>query len=96
MIRQARTGGISAAWRDSTNLNRERRLPSGWQPFARLRSAAAIYSRATEFLAEIERKVQLTRIQIINSTKPARNKPDGGIKALPMFQADPIYGGDLH
>jgi hypothetical protein len=68
---------------------------SGLQPFARLRSAAGgVYSHAAEFLAEVERKAQLAKLQTMESRKPcsyARKIEE--IKPLKMFQADPIYGG---
>jgi len=92
----------SADWRHFgrlagfTNPKPERRLPSGLQPFTRLRSAAGgVYSRAAEFLADIEHEQQAVSLQ----TTDARNQRSGQceeIKPLKMFQADSIYGGDLH
>jgi hypothetical protein len=91
----------SADWRHFgrlagfTNPKSERRLPSGLQPFTCLRSAAgSVYSRAAEFLADIEHEQQVASLQTID----ARNQRSGQseeIKPLKMFQADPIYGGDL-
>lgn len=94
----------SADWRHFgrlagfTNPKRERQLPSGLRPFARLLSATGrIYSKAAEFLADIrsndkrgEAHEQETRPQ------PQRRRVRAGVKPLEEFQSDPIYGGDLH
>ena len=94
----------SADWRHFgrlagfTNPKRERQLPSGLRPFARLRSATGrVYSRAAEFLAGIK----------ISSDGPAgrgeqphkrsrQSKERVGVKPLREFHSDPIYAGDLH
>ena len=94
----------SADWRHFgrlagfTNPKRERQLPSGLRPFARLRSATGrVYSRAAEFLAGIKvssdgpagRGEQLHK-------RPRQSKERVGVKPLREFQSDPIYDGDLH
>jgi len=94
----------SADWRHFgrlagfTNPKRERQLPSGLRPFARLRSATGrVYSRAAEFLADIrsndERRAaheQETR------PRPQRRRERAGVKPLKEFHSDSIYAGDLH
>jgi len=71
-------------------------LLSGLQPYAHLRSAAGgVYSRAPEFLAELDHKLKLDKLQTMES----RNHRAGhieDIKPLKMFHADPFYYGDFH
>ena len=94
----------SADWRHFgrlagfTNPKPERRLPSGLQPFTRLRSAAGgVYLHAAQFPGEIESKTQLAKLRRMELRKPrSYARQIEKIKPLKMFQADPIYGGDLH
>jgi hypothetical protein len=81
-----------------TNPKRERQLPSGMQPFARLRSATGrVYSRAVEFLAGITKNDQseAAREEEIRPLR-RRGREPAGVKPLKEFHSDPIYGGDLH
>src|SRR5216684_3344739 len=103
-----RFGGdpASADWRHFgrlagfTNPKRERQLPSGMRPFARLRSATGrVYSRATEFLARISEDAQHQRETVKGEQPPAtqrRRTERVGVKALKEFHDDTIYAGDLH
>src|ERR1700736_6118583 len=68
-----RFGGDSASadWRHFgrlagfTNPKRERQLPSGLRPFARLRSATGrVYSRAAEFLADIKKNEERETVEV--------------------------------
>jgi hypothetical protein len=94
----------SADWRHFgrlagfTNPKRERQLPSGLRPFARLRSATGrVYSRAAEFLAVIKTSSDCQAGQTEQSHKrPRRTKERVGVKPLREFHSDPIYAGDLH
>jgi hypothetical protein len=94
----------SADWRHFgrlagfTNPKRERQLPSGLRPFARLRSATGrVYSRATEFLAGIKTSSDGQAGQSEKPHKrPHRSKERVGVKPLREFHSDPIYAGDLH
>ena len=81
-----------------TNLKPERKLSSGFQPFTRLRSAAGgVYLHAAQFPGEIESKTQLAKLRRMELRKPrSYARQIEKIKPLKMFQADPIYGGDLH
>ncbi len=94
----------SADWRHFgrlagfTNPKRERQLPSGLRPFARLRSATGrVYSKAAEFLADI-RNNEERRAAHEQETRPRpqRRGERAGVKPLKEFHSDPIYGGDLH
>jgi hypothetical protein len=94
----------SADWRHFgrlagfTNPKRERQLPSGLRPFARLRSATGrVYSRAAEFLAgiKISRDGQAGQGEQPHK-RPRQSKERVGVKPLREFQSDPIYDGDLH
>jgi len=81
-----------------TNPKRERQLPSGLHPFARLRSAKGrVCSKAKEFLAGIAASAY-DRGQ--SSEEPRsrrrRRRADEAIKPLAEFHADRTYGGDLH
>jgi hypothetical protein len=103
-----RFGGdpASADWRHFgrlagfTNPKRERQLPSGMRPFARLRSAKGrVYLRAAEFLARISEDEQHRR-QTVKGEQPhttqRRRTERVGVKALKEFHDDTIYAGDLH
>jgi hypothetical protein len=99
-----RFGGdpASADWRHFgrlagfTNPKRERQLPSGMRPFARLRSATGrVYSKAAEFLAGIRASDDAWGTQA-EEPKRGRRKGRVGVRALNDFYADPLYGGDLH
>ncbi len=94
----------SADWRHFgrlagfTNPKRERQLPSGMRPFARLRSATGrVYSRAVEFLAGITKndESEAAREEEIRPQR-RRRRERAGVKLLKEFHSDPIYGGDLH
>jgi hypothetical protein len=93
----------SADWRHFgrlagfTNPKPERRLPSGLQPFVRLRSAGGcVYSRAPEFLAGIRRTENRAPIEREAARKQHRRPEEVRIRTLKEFQADPRYSGDLH
>jgi RepB DNA-primase from phage plasmid len=93
----------SADWRHFgrlagfTNPKRERLLPSGMRPFARLRSATGrVYSRATEFLAGIRASGDGRQMRAEEPRKRGRRKGKVEVRALSEFHADPVYGGDLH
>jgi len=94
----------SADWRHFgrlagfTNPKRERQLPSGLRPFARLRSATGrVYSRAAEFLAGIKISSDGQAGQGDQPHKrPRQSKERVGVKPLREFHSDPIYAGDLH
>jgi hypothetical protein len=94
----------SADWRHFgrlagfTNPKRERQLPSGLRPFARLRSATGrVYSRAAEFLAGIKISSDGQAGQGEELHKRSRqSKEREGVKPLREFHSDPIYAGDLH
>jgi len=103
-----RFGGdpASADWRHFgrlagfTNPKRERQLPSGMRPFARLRSAKGrFYSRAAEFLARVSEDEQHQR-ETVKGERPhttqRRRTERVGVKALKEFHDDAIYAGDLH
>ena len=92
-----RFGGdpASADWRHFgrlagfTNPKRERQLPSGMRPFARLRSATGrVYSHAAEFLAHISKDEQHQR-ETVKGEQPHtfhhRRKERVGVKALKEF-----------
>src|SRR5713101_3113031 len=100
-----RFGGdpASADWRHFgrlagfTNPKRERQLPSGLRPFARLRSATGrAYSKAAEFLAGIRASGDGREMQAEEPRKRDRRKGKVEVRALNDFHADPLYGGDLH
>jgi DNA primase RepB-like protein len=95
----------SADWRHFgrlagfTNPKRERRLPSGLRPFARLRSAPGrVYSYAAEFLASISEEEEHQR-ETVKREQPQkrqrRRKERVAFKALKEFHDDAIYAGDL-
>ena len=94
----------SADWRHFgrlagfTNPKRERQLPSGLRPFARLRSATGrVYSRAAEFLAGIKISSDGQAGQGEQRHKrPRQSKERVGVKPLREFHSDPIYADDLH
>jgi hypothetical protein len=82
-----------------TNSKRERQLPSGLRPFARLRSATGhIYSKASEFLAGIGTSRNSEAGQGEEPRKQAhrRRRQRAGIRPLEEFHAYPTYSGDLH
>jgi hypothetical protein len=89
----------SADWRHFgrlagfTNPKRERQLPSGLRPFARLRSATGcVYSKAAEFLAGIKTSSDGQAGQSEQPHKrPRRSKERVGVKPLGEFHSDPIY-----
>jgi hypothetical protein len=96
----------SADWRHFgrlagfTNPKRERQLPSGMRPFARLRSAKGrVYSNAAEFLGRISEDEQY-RHEAVKSEQPhrrrRRRKERVEVKALKEFHDDAIYAGDFH
>jgi len=93
----------SADWRHFgrlagfTNPKRERQLPSGMRPFARLRSATGrVYSKAAEFVAGIAASAADGAGQAEGPHKRRRRRAHVGVKPLQEFHADPSYGGDLH
>jgi hypothetical protein len=94
----------SADWRHFgrlagfTNPKRERQLPSGLQPFARLRSATGrVYTKAAEFLAGIRKSSDDGAGQGAEPQKHRRrHKERVDIRPLEDFHTDPAYGGDLH
>jgi hypothetical protein len=94
----------SADWRHFgrlagfTNPKRERQLPSGMRPFARLRSATGrVYSRAVEFLAGITKNDESEAVREKEIGPQRRQgREHAGVKPLREFHSDPIYGGDLH
>ncbi len=93
----------SADWRHFgrlagfTNPKRERQLPSGMRPFARLRSATGrVYSKAAEFLAGIRPSGDGREMQAEESRKRGQRKGRVEVRELNEFHADPLYGGDLH
>src|SRR6266436_7049851 len=94
----------SADWRHFgrlagfTNPKRERQLPSGMRPFARLRSATGrVYSRAAEFLATVKTSSDGQAGQGEQPHKrPRQSKERVGVKPLREFHSEPIYAGDLH
>jgi hypothetical protein len=103
----ARFGGdpSSADWRHFgrlagfTNPKRERQLPSGMRPFARLRSATGhVYSKAAEFIAGIGTSSDGAAGQGEEPRKQPRRRrrQRAGIRPLGEFHADPAYAGDLH
>jgi hypothetical protein len=93
----------SADWRHFgrlagfTNPKRERQLPSGLRPFARLRSATGrVYSKAAEFLTGIKISSDGQAGQGEQPHKRRRSRDRVGVKPLREFHTDPIYAGDLH
>src|SRR5216683_8415723 len=93
----------SADWRHFgrlagfTNPKRERQLPSGLRPFARLRSATGrVYSRAAEFLADIKKNEERETVEVGEPRRRHGRRERVGMKPLKEFHSDPIYGGDLH
>lgn len=94
----------SADWRHFgrlagfTNPKRERQLPSGLRPFARLRSATGrVYSKAGEFLAGIATRGSDRAGQGEEPRKRRRQRRGHtGVKPLAEFHSDPTYGSDLH
>ena len=81
-----RFGGdpASADWRHFgrlagfTNPKRERRLPSGMRPFARLRSATGrVYSHAAELLVRISKDEQHQRETVAHTPAPAQRACGG-------------------
>jgi hypothetical protein len=93
----------SADWRHFgrlagfTNPKRERQLPSGMRPFARLRSATGrVYSRAAEFLADIKKNEERETVEVAEPRRRHGRRERVGVKPLREFHSDPIYGGDLH
>jgi hypothetical protein len=96
----------SADWRHFgrlagfTNPKRERQLPSGMRPFARLRSAKGrVYSNAAEFLGRILEDGQYRR-EAVKSEQLHRRKRRPNervwVKPLKEFHDDAIYAGDFH
>jgi hypothetical protein len=95
----------SADWRHFgrlagfTNPKPERQLPSGMQPFTRLRSAKGrVYSKATEFLAQITED-EHQRCETVKGAEPHRRRRQHEcveLKALKEFHDNAIYAGDLH
>jgi hypothetical protein len=93
----------SADWRHFgrlagfTNPKRERQLPSGMRPFARLRSATGrVYSQAAEFVADIKKNEERETIEVAEPRRRHGRRERVGVKPLKEFHSDPIYGGDLH
>jgi RepB DNA-primase from phage plasmid len=95
----------SADWRHFgrlagfTNPKRERQLPSGMRPFARLRSAIGhVYSKAAEFMAGIGTSSDGAAGQGEEPRKQPRRRRRQrvGIRPLGEFHADRAYAGDLH
>ncbi len=93
----------SADWRHFgrlagfTNPKRERQLPSGMRPFARLRSATGrVYSQAAEFLADIKKNEERETVEVAEPRRRHGRRERVGVKPLREFHSDPIYGGDLH
>ena len=94
----------SADWRHFgrlagfTNPKRERQLPSGMRPFARLRSAMGrSYSKAAEFIAAIRSSDAGQEGQSEEPPKRRRRRVGrAAVRPLEEFHADPVYSGDLH
>jgi hypothetical protein len=93
----------SADWRHFgrlagfTNPKRERQLPSGLRPFARLRSATGrVYSKAAEFVVGIAATSDSEARRNEEPPRQPRRRKRVGFKPLREFHADPTYGGDLH
>lgn len=94
----------SADWRHFgrlagfTNPKRERQLPSGMRPFARLRSTKGrVYSHAAEFLARISKDEQHQRETVKGGQPQIRHRRARVIiRPLKEFHDDAIYAGDLH
>ncbi len=93
----------SADWRHFgrlagfTNPKRERQLPSGQRPFARLRSATGrVYSKAAEFAAGIRASGDGRIEQGEKPRTRRRRRAHADVKPLREFHAAPVYGGDLH
>ena len=90
-------GGTSDGSGGITNPKPERQLPSGLQPFARLRSApGCLYSKAAEFVAGIGASGDGRIEQGEEPRKTRRRRQRAGIKPLEEFHTDPTYAGDLH
>ena len=94
----------SADWRHFgrlvgfTNPKRERQLPSGMQPFARLRSATGrVYLQAVDFLAAVRASDDGLRRHAEEPRKRSLRKGKlKSVRTLGEFHRDPVYGGDLH
>jgi RepB DNA-primase from phage plasmid len=87
----------SADWRHFgrlagfTDPKRERLLPSGLRPFARLRSATGrVYSKAAEFLAGIKTSAGQAGQSEQPHKRPRRSKENAGVRSLREFHSDPI------
>ena len=103
LVERFRGDPSSADWRHFgrlagfTNPKRERQLPSGQRPFARLRSATGrVYSRAAEFLADIKKNEERETVEVAEPRRRHGRRERVGVKPLKEFHSDPIYGGDLH
>ncbi len=93
----------SADWRHFgrlagfTNPKPERRLPSGLQPFTRLRSASGhVYSQAGEFLADIKKTERRDPVEVKAARRQRRSPENVRVRPLKEFHADPMNEGDLH
>jgi RepB DNA-primase from phage plasmid len=93
----------SADWRHFgrlagfTNPKRERQLPSGMRPFARLRSATGrVYSKAVEFVAGVRSIDSGQERQDREPPKRRRNVGDSGVVPLEEFHSASAYAGDMH
>jgi RepB DNA-primase from phage plasmid len=94
----------SADWRHFgrlagfTNPKRERQLPSGMRPFARLRSATGhIYPKAAEFVASIASSELRQERQGGESPRRRRRQArHSGLVSLEEFHRASAYSGDLH
>jgi RepB DNA-primase from phage plasmid len=92
----------SADWRHFgrlagfTNAKRERQLPSGMQPFARLiESGGRVYNQAIRFIAEIRATLQAESISAADR-RVGEGSDTQPLRCLKDFHEDPRYGGDLH
>src|SRR5260370_13966243 len=103
LVERFRGDPSSADWRHFgrlagfTNPKRERQLPSGQRPFARLRSATGrVYSRAAEFLADIKKNEERETVEVAEPRRRHGRRERVGVKPLKEFHSDPIYGRRLH
>jgi hypothetical protein len=93
----------SADWRHFgrlagfTNPKRERQLPSGMQPFARLiESSGCVYSQARTFITEVRTTLQNEQISGIGEGIGEGSVIASQLRSLKEYHGDPRYAGDLH
>jgi hypothetical protein len=95
----------SADWRHFgrlagfTNPKRERQLPSGMRPFARLRAAKGrVYPQAAEFLVSITKEDQHQREMVKGGEQTHIRHRRARVRVRPLkeFHNDVTYAGDFH